>query len=74
MVKKRNFTIKDRDFTVGDYRPRNNEYEKGLKYILLLKVYDSPIEEYFSYMDTGFRGCTIYECFRWASDNWYRFC
>lgn len=73
MVKKRNFTINSIGFTVGDYKPRKNEYEKGLKYILLIKCYDSPIKEYYSYMDTGFRGCTINECFLWACDNWLRF-
>ena len=66
----RNFTIKGIEFTVGDYRPRNNEFEKGLKYILLIKVYDTPArEDYFSYRDTGARFATIRAARKYAEEN-----
>jgi hypothetical protein len=66
----RNFTIKGIDFTVGDYRHRGNEFEKGLKYILLIKVYDTPArEDYFSYMDTGARFSTIRAARKYAEEN-----
>ena len=59
----RNFTINGIDFTVANYRPRNNEFESGLKYQLLIKVYDTPARpDWYSYHDTGMRSCTIKGC------------
>lgn len=70
----RNFTIKGIDFTVGDYRPRKNEFEKGLKYILLIKVYDTPArKDYFSYRDTGARFSTIKAARKYAEKNIYAY-
>lgn len=69
----RQFCLKDITFTVGDYRRRSNEFEKGLKYMLLIKVYDQTFggksEEHYSYRDTGYRGSTIRECREWARNN-----
>ena len=56
---KREFTIAGIEFVVGNYRPRQNEFERGLKYMLLVK-------ENCCYYDTGMRGCTIKECKEYA--------
>ena len=69
----RNFTIKGIDFTVADYRPRRNEFERGLKYQLLIKVYDTPGKpEWFSYRNTGMRSETIKGCREFAEREIYR--
>lgn len=63
---KREFTLRGIDFVVADYRPRRNEFERGLKYQLLKKVYDSPRADWYSYHSTGYKGCTIKECRQYA--------
>ena len=78
---RREFTVKGLDFVIANYRARNNEYEKGLKYQLLIKVYTSPIwyqkndpEFYYNnyeYKDTGHRFTTMKECKQYATENYY---
>lgn len=59
---KREFSIKGVDFVVADYHPRKNEFEKGLKYQLLIKIYDNPYDDTdYRYMSTGFKANTIKE-------------
>ncbi len=65
----REFSLRGIDFVVADYRPRKNEFEKGLKYQLLVKVYDGPKPEYYSHRSTGFHGSTVQECREWAEKN-----
>ena len=52
---KREFSIKGVGFVVADYRARKNGFEKGLKYQLLIKIYDNPdnSDDYY-FMSTGF--------------------
>ena len=66
---KRDFIVKGINFTVADYRPRNNEYERGLKYQLLIKVFDGPRETDFYYRSTGAKFETIKAARAWAVDN-----
>ena len=65
----RNFKIGDTELCIGNYTPRKNTFEKGLKYILLKRVYDGNNADTFSCHDTGFRGSTIRECKEWAYAN-----
>ena len=62
----REFKLRGIDFVVADYRPRHNEFERGLKYQLLKKVYDSLREEWYSYHSTGYKGATIKACREYA--------
>ena len=62
----REFNLKGIDFVVANYRPRHNEFEMGLKYQLLKKVYDSPKREWYSYYNTGYKGATIKACREYA--------
>jgi hypothetical protein len=66
---KRDFAIKNINFTVADYRPRKNEFECGLKYQLLIRVYDGPRETDFYYRSTGAKFATISAARAWAADN-----
>lgn len=68
---KREFSIKGIDFTIADYRPRKNEYEKGLKYQLLIKVYDGPRDLDFYYRSTGVKSATIKKLREYAERNIY---
>lgn len=68
---KREFSIKGIDFTIADYRPRKNEYEKGLKYQLLIKVYDGPRDFDFYYRSTGVKSATIKKLREYAERNIY---
>lgn len=68
----RNISINGIDFTVADYRPRNNEYEKGLRYQLLIKVYDGIRECDYYYRDTGARFTTIKRARNYVKDNYWK--
>lgn len=57
---KRTFEKKGISFKVANYTPRNNEYEKGLKYKLW--VDDIPTSHCFS---------TIKEAIKFADDNYF---
>ena len=65
---KRDYSFRGRDFVVADYRARKNEYEKGLKYQLLIKVYDGLRSVDYHYRSTGYKGSTIKECIRFAEE------
>ena len=65
-MRQREFSLRGMDFVVADYRPRHNEFERGLKYQLLKKYYDTPVKEYFGYISTGYKGRTIKECRQYA--------
>jgi len=56
---KRDFSIHNIHFTIADYRPRKNEYEKGLKYQLLIRIYDGPRDYDYYYRCTGYYGSTL---------------
>lgn len=68
---KRDFSIHGIDFTIANYRPRKNEFEKGLKYQLLIKIYDGPRECDFYYRGTRYYGSTIAELKQIAEKNIY---
>ena len=70
---KRDFSIKGVDFVVADYRPRNNEFEKRLKYQLLIKIYDNPWNNNdYHFMSTGFKANTIKEAKFIAQEQYAR--
>ena len=59
---KREFTINGIDFLVADYKARHNEFERGLKYQLLIKIYDNPYNPNdFYFRSAGYKGSTIKE-------------
>ena len=58
---KRTIEIKGHIFEVGNYTPRNNKFERGLKYKLYCDGY--PTSYCFS---------TIKEALQFALDNWIR--
>ena len=68
----RDFLLNGLTFHIGDYRRHRNEFERGLKYILI-KVYDRTFngrsEDHYSYHDTGYRGETLRACKEWAQKN-----
>lgn len=66
---KRDFIVKGINFTVADYRPRNNDFERGLKYQLLIRVYDGPRDSDFYYRSTGAKFATISAARDYASKN-----
>ena len=66
----RTFAVKGIEFLIGNYTPRNNEYEKDLKYSLYVKVDDSGCV---FWMPTDYKFSTIKECKEWAEREWVRF-
>lgn len=71
---KRDFSVKGIDFLVADYKARHNEFERGLKYLLLIKIYDNPYNDNdYSFKSTGYKGSTIKELKELANreiDRW----
>lgn len=65
----RNFKIHGVDFVVADYRPRRNEYERGLRYQLLIRVHDGPREIDFSYRSTGAKFARMREAREYAREH-----
>lgn len=57
---KRDFIYKNIPFYIGNYTPRNNKFEHGLKYRLF--VNDIPTEHVFA---------TIKECKNWIMQNYF---
>lgn len=78
MANVRDFTIKGVDFHIGNYRPRKNEFEKGLKYQLFVKVYDGmcvvdgKVVDDFRFQGTSIYGSTIKEIKETAKREIYR--
>ena len=66
----RNISIKGIDFVIADYRPRRNEFERGLKYQALIKVFDGPRDCDYSFRSTGAHFSTIKAAKRWISSNY----
>lgn len=70
---KREFTINGIEFYIANYNPRRNEYERGLKYDLMMKDYFNYNAGEYTYRSTGakfetMRGCKDYarrEIARW---------
>ena len=55
----RKFTVHNIDFEIGNYTPRKNDFEKGLKYHLFR--FGIP---------TGYKFSTIKECTQFVTENW----
>ena len=66
---KNTFSIRGINFEIGNYKPRNNEYEKGLKYILF-RTYTDRFEGLVR-IDTGYRFSTKHEAKSFANKNLY---
>lgn len=67
----RNFSYKGIDFTIADYRPRNNGFEHGLKYQLLIKVHDGFRDCDFSYRSTGYKFSTLKAAKQFVINNYW---
>ena len=63
----RKFFIKGVSFYVANYHPRNNEFENGLKYQLMVGINDSRYDA--MYHSTGVYGSTIKELRNYAIEN-----
>ena len=68
---KREISIKGIDFVIADYRPRKNEFEKSLKYQLLIKVFDGIRDCDYSYRSTGNKFSTIKSAKEWIKRNYF---
>ena len=62
---KREFIYKGISFYIGNYAPRKNEFEKGLKYQVFV--------DYSGYYGTGAKFATIKSAKEWIKRNIYRF-
>lgn len=67
----REFSYKGIAFTVADYRPRKNEFEKGLKYQLLIKVYDGIRDCDYHFRPTGHYFSRIRDAKQFARENYW---
>lgn len=67
----REFSYHGIDFTIANYRARKNEYETGLKYQLLIKVFDGIRNCDFHYQSTGYKFSTLKAAKQFAIDNVY---
>ena len=61
---KRTIIYPDIQFYIGNYTPRNNEYEKGLKYKIFVGPGNIPTNHCFS---------TIKEAKEYLKNNWIYF-
>lgn len=75
---KRDFEVKGVEFTIANYTPRNNEYEKGLKYQLFIKVYDGAYcikngheTADYTYHATGYKSHSLRDCKKYALENYW---
>ena len=65
----REFTIGETTLCIGNYTPKQHEFEKSKKYVLLKRVQNNSQPDGYSYHDTGYHGHTIRECKEWAHAN-----
>lgn len=66
---KRHFTIKGINFFLGNMTPRNNEFEKGLKYRLFVEGVESQSGQWFP---TSHVFCTLKEGKEFAKREFWR--
>lgn len=70
---KREIEYKGIKFFIGNYTPRKNEYEKGLKYKLYVKRYSPITRPDGEYIPTDSCFETIRQAKEWIKREWMRY-
>ena len=66
----RDFSSHGIAFTIANYRPRNNEFERGLKYQLLIRIQDGPRDCDFIYRSTSYKFESLKAAKQFAINNY----